>query len=314
MNDRVPGATTVLMHDMGLNDAAIEQRKKIVALGPDDVRRIVALRDIVTPRVDAYTQSFFDHLAGLEDARGLTSSKALLDRAKRLKREHLIAMVAGEFGSSYVAQRLELASVYAAANLDARAFLGAFHQLLHELGVDVIKSFERSPVDGFESFMSLEKLAFFDISVIVDVLVYQRERLIRQQQEAIRELSTPVLQIRDRLLLLPIIGVIDTHRARLITEGLLHAIRTNRAKAVVMDVTGVATIDSRVAHHILQTVTAARLMGARVIVTGLSAEVAQSLAALGIELSRLNTVGDLQGGLEEAEILLGLKIRPEGDA
>src|SRR5436189_1439338 len=121
--------------------------------------------------------------------------------------------------------------------------------------------------------------------------VEERERIIRQQQESIRELSTPVLQIRERLLLLPIIGVIDTQRARLITESLLRSIRANRAKVVVMDITGVATIDSKVSNHLLQTVTAARLMGAHVIVTGLSAEVAPSLVALGSELSKLNTVG-----------------------
>ena len=75
-----------------------------------------------------------------------------------------------------------------------------------------------------------------------------------------------------------------------------------------MDVTGVATNDSKVANHLLQTVTAARLMGAAVIVTGLSSEVAQSLVALGIELNKLNTVGDLQGGIEEAERLLGYQV------
>src|SRR5205807_3572146 len=191
--------------------------------------------------------------------------------------------------------------LYAKAGLDARVFLGAFHQLLKHIGSSVMKQVDRAPLEGFESFMSLKKVAFFDIGVIVDVLVFERERVIRQQQEAIRELSTPVLQIRDRLLLLPIIGVIDTLRARLITESLLRAIRANRAKVVVMDITGVATIDSRVANHLLQTVTAARLMGASVIVTGLSSEVAQALVVLGIDLAKLNTVGDLQGGIEEAE-------------
>jgi len=149
-----------------------------------------------------------------------------------------------------------------------------------------------------------------DLGIIVDVLVFERQRVIRQQQDAIRELSTPVLQIRDRLLLLPIIGVIDTHRARLITESLLAAIRASRAKAVVMDITGVATIDSKVANHLLQTVSAARLMGAVVVVTGLSADVAQSLVALGIDLGKLKTMGDLQGGLEEAELLINNRMAP----
>jgi rsbT co-antagonist protein RsbR len=153
-----------------------------------------------------------------------------------------------------------------------------------------------------------------DIGLAVDTYIYARESTMRKQQEAIRELSTPVLQIRDRLLLLPIIGVIDSQRAQLITEGLLRAIRSNRAKVVVMDITGVATIDSKVANHLLQTVTAARLMGAMVIVTGLSSEVAQSLVELGIDLTRLNTVGDLQGGIEEGERLLGFRLVHEGDS
>ena len=224
-------------------------------------------------------------------------------------------MVQGEYGMKYVEQRIELGTLYAKAGLDARVFLGAFHQLLKHIGSAVMKQVDRKPLDGFENFMSLKKIAFFDIGLIVDILVFERERVIRQQQESIRELSTPVLQIRERLLLLPIIGVIDTQRARLITESLLRSIRANRAKVVVMDITGVATIDSKVSNHLLQTVTAARLMGAHVIVTGLSAEVAQSLVALGIELSKLNTVGDLQGGLEEAERILGYRVlTAEADA
>jgi len=137
--------------------------------------------------------------------------------------------------------------------------------------------------------------------------VQERERIIRQQQEAIRELSTPVLQVRERLLILPIIGVIDSQRARQLTEQLLRAIRANRAKVVVVDITGVPTIDSTVANHLVQTVEASRLMGATVIITGLSSEIAQTLVTIGVDLNKMNTVGDLQGGLEEAEKLLGYK-------
>lgn len=301
-------ASQTLMHEMGLNDASIERRRKIVGLEPADAGRIAALRDLMVRGVDDYVKMFFDHLAGLEEARPLTSSRASLDRARQLKREHLVAMVQGDYGTKYVEQRLELGLLYSKVGLDARVFLGAFHHLLKNVGRDVMKQSERAPLEGFENFMSLKKVAFLDIGIIVDVLVFERERTIRQQQEAIRELSTPVLQIRERMLLLPIIGVIDTHRARLITESLLRSIRANRAKVVVMDVTGVATIDSKVANHLMQTISAARLMGALVIITGLSSEVAQSLVALGIELSRLNTVGDLQGGLEEAERIVGYRV------
>lgn len=149
------------------------------------------------------------------------------------------------------------------------------------------------------------------IAITVAVgFVQERERVIREQQEAIRELSTPVLQVRERLLILPIIGLIDPARARQLTEQLLRGIRTNRAKVVVIDITGVAAMDANVANHLVLTVESARLLGATVIVTGLSPEIAQTLVNIGVDLGKMTTVGDLQGGIEEAERLLGYKVVP----
>jgi len=147
------------------------------------------------------------------------------------------------------------------------------------------------------------------ITITVAVgFVQERERVIREQQEAIRVLSTPVLQVRERLLILPIIGVIDPQRARQLTEQLLRGIRTNRAKVVVIDITGVPVMDETVANHLVQTVEAARLLGATVIITGLSSEIAQTLVTIGVDLGKMHTVGDLQGGIEEAERALGYKV------
>jgi rsbT co-antagonist protein RsbR len=94
-----------------------------------------------------------------------------------------------------------------------------------------------------------------------------------------------------------------------VTEQLLRGIRTNRAKVVVIDITGVPQIDSTVANNLVQTVEASRLMGASVIITGLSSEIAQTLVTIGVDLSKMNAVGDLQGGIEEAERLLGYEVR-----
>src|SRR5258706_5867247 len=153
------------------------------------------------------------------------------------------------------------------------------------------------------------------IAITVAVgFVRERERIIREQQEAIRELSTPVLPVRERLLILPIIGSIDPHRARQLTEQLLRGIRANRAKGVVIDITGVAAMDANVANHLVLTVESARLLGARVIVSGLSPEIAQTLVNIGVDLGKMNTVGDLQGGIEEAERVLGYKVVPVPDS
>jgi rsbT co-antagonist protein RsbR len=130
----------------------------------------------------------------------------------------------------------------------------------------------------------------------------------------LRELSTPVLQLRERLLILPVIGMLDSSRARQLTEQLLGAIQQKRATVVVIDITGVATIDRTVANHLVQTVEASRLMGASTILTGLSSEIAQTLVDLDVDLGMMKTVGDLQGGLEEAERLAGYRGTDDSDS
>ena len=132
-----------------------------------------------------------------------------------------------------------------------------------------------------------------------------KERQILDQQDAIRDLSTPVLELSDGLLLMPIVGMIDTDRARRLTESLLEGIAELRARVVVMDLTSVPTMDTAVANHLMQTVSAARLMGATALVTGISAENAQTLVRLGLDLSQLDTIGNLMVGLEHADRLLG---------
>lgn len=169
-------------------------------------------------------------------------------------------------------------------------------------------------LERFERVLDAYETAANRIAITVFVsFVEERERTIRRQQDAIRELSTPVLQVRGRLLILPIIGVIDSQRAKQLTEQLLQSIRTNRARVVVMDITGVPSVDSEVANHLVQTIEAARLMGASVIVTGLSAGVAQTLVTIGVDLSKINAVGDLQSGIEEAERALGIKVVPTAE-
>lgn len=293
------------MRNVGITPADIERRKKLVGLGPDDLERLAAIKPLIEAHVEELVEAFFAHLANLDEAKVLLGYRELTSQARELKRAHVREMVGGSYDVSYIEQRIRLGLLYGRVGLPIKVYLSAFHAVLAKAGEMILAA---SPTEGFAQFTSLQKIAYLDIGVHTDVLIHERERTIGRQSEAIRELSTPVLQIRERLLLLPLIGVIDTHRAQLITENLLRAIRASRAKVVVIDVTGVATIDSKVANHLVQTVTAARLMGAYAIVTGISAEVAQSMVALGVEAAPFATVGDLQGGVELAEERLGYRV------
>jgi rsbT co-antagonist protein RsbR len=300
-----PITEKTVMSNVGITAADVERRKRFVGLGPTDQQALADIKPIVVKNIDALVDVFFAHLANLEEAKVLLGYKELATQARTLKRAHLLEMVEGRYDLEYVEQRIALGLLYGRVGLPTKVYLGAFRALLAAAGELILRE---SPSDGFAKFTSLQKVAYFDIGIHTDVLIHERERTIGRQSEAIRELSTPVLQIRDRLLLLPLVGVIDTHRAQLITENVLKSIRSARAKVVVIDVTGVATIDSKVANHLVQTVTAARLMGAFTIVTGITADVAQSMVALGIELAPFTTVGDLQGGVELAEDRLGYHV------
>ncbi|MDP1807938.1 MAG: STAS domain-containing protein [Actinomycetota bacterium] len=138
----------------------------------------------------------------------------------------------------------------------------------------------------------------------------QAEKTIRDQAEAAK-FTTPVLQVKEGLLAVPIIGRLDNYRARQLTEQMLKCIREARAKAVVLDITGVPVVDSAVANHLIQTVQAARLLGASVIITGVSPANAQTLVRIGVDLSRVRTTADLQDGIEESEKLLRITAADE---
>ncbi|MGE5186615.1 MAG: STAS domain-containing protein [Acidobacteriota bacterium] len=148
---------------------------------------------------------------------------------------------------------------------------------------------------------------FIDIAMghLGEAYLATKEQIIASQQEAIRKLSLPILQVRDRLLILPIVGAIDAARARQLTETLLAAIRDRRARGVVLDVTGVPDVDTATASYLVQACDAAQLMGATIVITGISAEIAQALVALGARLPAATTLGDLQEGIEVIERVLG---------
>lgn len=297
----------LIPHEMEIDAEEIARRKAFLEFGSDDAEALRSLREVARKYADPVIDEFYRHILSFEETSAFFRDPKVLERVKQQQKEYFLRLTEGEYGPDYVANRLRIGTAHERIGLAPKWYLGMYSYYLRLVAKRLLEAFPEDPARAFERFARLIKLVFFDIGLAVDTYVFARETTLRSQQEAIRELSTPVLQIRDRLLLLPIIGVIDTHRARLITDGLLRSIRDTRAKVVVMDVTGVATIDTKVANHLIQTVTAARLMGARVIVTGLSSDVAQALVALGLDLAKLDTAGDLQGGIEEAERILGYR-------
>jgi rsbT co-antagonist protein RsbR len=138
--------------------------------------------------------------------------------------------------------------------------------------------------------------------------VYQqsRDEIIKRQQEELLELSTPVVKLWDGVLALPVIGTLDSARTQMVMESLLQAIVQTNSRVAIIDITGVPTVDTVVAQHLLKTVTAARLMGADCIISGVRPQIAQTIVHLGINLNDVTTKATLSSAFSLALQRLGI--------
>lgn len=174
-------------------------------------------------------------------------------------------------------------------------------RILQEEFIDQPEALLKAAIDFF---VILDKLGL----ITFETYVKGREDVIREQQKSLLEISTPVIQIWEEILVLPLIGTIDSARAKQIMENLLESIVTNKSSIVIMDITGVPAVDTEVANRLLRTMQAARLMGAECVLTGISPQISQTLVHLGVDLSGVITRASLRDGLELAFRKLKVKV------
>jgi rsbT co-antagonist protein RsbR len=181
----------------------------------------------------------------------------------------------------------------------------AFDREHHTVTVAHVKQFE----DAMHAF-GQELLASFSIAYRqMQFQIRDQALQIESQQQTIRELSTPILPLYEGILVLPLVGAIDSFRAGQIMERLLTAIAERQADIIILDITGVPVIDTAVANYLLQTARAAQLIGAQVILVGIGAEIAQTIVQLGVELRGIQIGANLQAGIELALRQQGYAIR-----
>ena len=297
-----------LIESLNLDEEEIRSRKQFLQFREDDVERLKSIGELAERYADDVIEDFYRHLLSFEETRAFFDDPATLARVKNAQKNYFLRLTQGNYGADYIENRLKVGSVHERISLPVKSYLGMYNFYLRAVFGRVMESYPDEPDRAYGIFLSLMKLTFLDIGLAIDTYIESRERTIGQQQDAIKELSTPVLPFRAGILLLPVIGMIDSYRASQLTEQLLHSIRDTRSRVVVVDITGVPYVDSRVASHLVQTVEAARLMGTKVIVSGVSPEIALTMVTLGIDLGRIETVGDMQSGLELAERLNGYKM------
>jgi rsbT co-antagonist protein RsbR len=208
------------------------------------------------------------------------------------------AMVDWEWEGYWDNTRMQAAG-YATAEIPLASWVELVNLFRHDMLERVFAAGD--PEHRLDDVLALDRWLDDAIGAFAQAFVAANEGVIEGQQQAIRQLSTPVLQLRPGLLILPIVGALDRDRLDQMRALLLRAVRERRARAIVLDVTGVPEIDSVAANQLIGSVTSARMMGAETIISGLSAEIAQTLVTVGIDLGLVVSAGDLQGGIELAE-------------
>ncbi|WP_192822457.1 STAS domain-containing protein [Rufibacter sp. LB8] len=168
--------------------------------------------------------------------------------------------------------------------------------------------FREEPAVLYKEILSMHKIMDSLSLVTMETYIKGREEVILRQTNEMSEISTPVIRVWEGILALPIIGTLDSARTQVVMEALLQEIVATGSRIAILDISGVPTVDSLVAQHLIKTVSAARLMGAECIISGIRAEIAQTIVHLGIDLTNIHTKASLASALKMSFAMLGIQV------
>ncbi len=210
--------------------------------------------------------------------------------------------------SGLITMLQEVGNLWAHQGLRATETTGFIIALKYTVSDRLEESFGHDSNTGIDLKKTNDRLMDRLLIVCHEAFTRSREKLIKQQSHALLELSSPVVKMWQRMLLVPLIGVIDTTRARQITESLLSEIAKQEALVTIIELTGVPVFDTAVAGHLMKTIKAAQMLGCRVLMTGISPEGAMVLTKLGIDFHDVITRGNLHSGVCEGFRMLNLAV------
>lgn len=293
-----------------LDENEIASRRAFFLLTDEDLKRLATLRPLAEQITDAIVEEFYALLLGHPETRKFFADEATIRRVKRTQRDYFLGLFAGRCDVAYVEDRLRVGAAHERIGLSPKWYLGAYRQYL-EL---IRRRFDEQIKDSKEAqlaFFSVQRIVFFDVALAIDTYIAANLAALGRHQAAIRELSTPVIRVYDRVLLLPLVGAVDSHRAHQIMESVLLHVVDAQARCIIIDIAGVPVVDTRVADHLLKTTAAVRLLGAETILTGITAQVARTMVQLGLDVSSMHTVSRLSDGIELALGMVGKIITPK---
>jgi rsbT co-antagonist protein RsbR len=303
-----PGpASRSLSETLKFDARELTSRRLFFQLTDDDLDRLRALRPFAERHMDDVVEDFYRLLLGHVEARRFFPDEETIRRVKRLQRDYFLELFNGVCDLKYIENRLRVGAAHERIGMAPKWYIGAYRHYLSIL-LERITADIKDPAEAKLAYQSMLRLVAFDMSLAIDSYIAANIETLGRHQAAIRELSTPVIKVHEQVLLLPLVGAIDSERAQQIMETVLLRVISEKARVIIIDIAGVPVVDTRVADHLLKTTAAVRLVGGKVILTGISAQVARTIVQLGVDISTMYTVAELSEGIELALGLLGKQI------
>ena len=294
------------MMRLKLDERELASRRSFFEIGDDDLARLRTLRPIAEKHVDKVVDGLYQLLLGHPESRGFFADQATVGHVKSLQRKYFLGLFSGSCDLAYVEDRLKVGAAHERIGLAPKWYIGAYAKYKRLLFETIFA--ELPATEARAAYLSVVKMVSFDTALAIDTYIAANLDTVARHQAAIRELSTPVIRMYHRVLLLPLVGTVDSHRAQQIMETLLTRVVEEQAKAVLIDIQGVPVVDTKVADYLLKTTAAVRLLGAEVILTGISAQVARTIVQLGVDISTMHTRARLADGVEMALGMVGRSI------
>lgn len=291
-----------------VSNAEWESRKAFVGFDERAAELLAAMKPWAESSVEEIVDQLYERLRQVAETRQHLRGDIVETRLRASQSRYFVELFRGEYGEAYLHNRLRVGRAHHRIGLSPRWYVGTY-AIYMELAVPRLRAaLADEPERIGPTVDALYKLICLDQDLALTTYTAARDRVIEHQLLEIRELSTPVIRVWDDILLLPLVGALDTQRATLLTEHLLEAIVRAESQVAILDVTGVPVIDTVVARHIMDTIAAAEMLGARVVVTGISPSTAMTITRLGIDISRLNACGNLKAGMRAAFAMLGKRV------
>jgi rsbT co-antagonist protein RsbR len=254
-------------------------------------------------RMDEIVSTWYEWLETLPEYREFFSDPETLERVQALQGAYWDAFMAASVDDAYVHRRELLGEAHARIGLPLDTYFAGMNMFL-ELFSGVVKEGDFDDDKRAPTIEAVAKLLHLDTAIVVDTYNQLVEQTLTAQARSLMEMSTPVTQIWEGLLFLPIVGIIDSKRSRDVMNAALAKISETQARFFILDISGVGVVDTAVANHLIKITRATKLMGCETTISGVSPSIAQTIVDLGIDVGEVKTTATMRDALHDAVDLI----------